>query len=380
MNFSKSKQHTGSIRLAGLLLLSVLYGCLEPTKPEFQLEDGFFLIEGSILEGEGQGEIRIRASDFRDVVLQFESVEGAEVLAVKADGTTVSWIQGYEPGRYIPPAGAVALAGETWHFEINLPDGTSVTSAPETIPAPVEVSNLAINFVQNSTFDEGLNRFVPRFELFLDYEDPADQANFYAYDYRYWEEITICVSCENGRWRDGVCIPFNETPRFPVRYDYLCDTQECFATKEGNETRYGTDAFSNGSSLTGFPIGGIEFSAYGGMLVEGSVYSITKAAFDYGKVIQDLVEGNSGLNPTIPAALNGNVRNVNPSGRDVLGFIGAASKGDSRAFVNRTTETGSPLPFDNSLRLEPIPPPGVPPRAPCDILGVRTSDRPIGWP
>ncbi|WP_020569069.1 DUF4249 domain-containing protein [Neolewinella persica] len=379
MNSSKSKQRTGSIRLAGFLILSILCGCLEPTKPEFQIEESFILVEGNILAGEGQGEIRIRESNFREVALEFESVAGAEVLAIEANGTTVSWGPGYEPGRYIPPPEAVVLPGETWHVEITLPDGTSVISAPETIPEPVEVSNLTINFVQNSSFDEGLNRFVPRFELFLDYVDPADQENYYAYDYHYWEEITICASCVNGRWRDGVCIPF-DNPRFNNRYDYLCDTQECFSTKAGEETRYGSDAFTNGSSLTGFPLGGIIFTAYGGMLVEGSVYSITKEAFDYGKVIQDLVEGNSGLNPTTPAALDGNVRNVDPGGRDVLGFIGAASKGSARAFVDRTTETGSPLPFDNNLRLEPLPPPAVPPRAPCNIPGVRTAERPVGWP
>jgi hypothetical protein len=379
MNFSKSKQPSSSTLLAGLSLLLLLYGCLEPTKPEFQLEDSFILVEGSIFSGEAEGEIRIRESNFREVLLEFDAVAEAEVLAVEADGTTVSWEQGFEPGRYIPPPGTIVLPGETWHFEITLPDGTSIVSAPETIPAPVEVSNLTINFVQNSNFDEGLNRFVPRFELFLDYEDPADRTNFYAYDYRYWEEITICASCVNGRWRAGECIPF-DNPRFNNRYDYLCDTQDCFSFKAGEETRYGTDAITNGSSINGFPLGGIEFRAYGGMLVEGSVYSITEAAYDYGKVIQDLVDGNSGLNPTIPAALNGNVRNMDSAGRDVLGYLGAASMGSARVFINRTTETGSPLPFDNNLRIEPVLPPGVPPRAPCNIPGVRTSERPIGWP
>jgi hypothetical protein len=379
MNFSKSKKRTGSIRLAGLLVLSILYGCIEPTKPEFQLENSFILAEGSILAGEGLGEIRIRTSNFRGVVLAFESVEGAEVLAVEADGTTVSWEQGFEPGRYVPPPGTIVSPGETWHFEIILPDGTSLISDQETIPEPVEVSNLTINFVQNSIFDAGLNRFIPRFELFLDFEDPADKENYYAYDYRFWEEITICASCVNGLWRAGECIPF-DNPRFNNRFDYLCDTQECFSISVENETRYGTDALINGSSLTGFPIGGIVFTAYGGMLVEGSVNSITREAYDYGKVIQDLVDGNAGLNPTIPAALDGNVRNMNPDGREILGFIGAASRASARSFFNRTTLTGSPLPFDNNIRIEPVDPPAVPPRAPCNIPGVRTSERPVGWP
>lgn len=379
MIFSKSNVFRSISRVAMLYTMVWLFGCIEPTRPSFQIEEGFFLVEGRILAGDAAGEIRIRESNFREINLQFEPVAEATVMAVESGGTTVQWIQGYEPGRYVPPAGTVVNVGEIWHFEITLPDGTEISSEAETISPPISVEALEIRFEQNSFFDDGLGRFVPRFELFLDFDDPSDQKNFYAYDYRYWEEVIICARCENGRWRNGECLP-NQTTNFIRRYDYLCDTEECFTVKEGNETMYGTDDFFNGNSISGFPLGGIVFQAYGGMLVEGIVYSISEEAFDYGKVIQDLVDGNSGLNPTIPAALVGNVKNINPEGREVLGFISAASAGSAKAFLDRTTETGSPLPFDNNLRLEPIPPPGVPPRAPCEIPGIRSSTRPVGWP
>ncbi|MEM9931176.1 MAG: DUF4249 domain-containing protein, partial [Bacteroidota bacterium] len=378
-NFSKSSVFRTCSRFATLLVLGGLLGCIEPTRPTFQIEDGFYLVEGRILAGEAAGEIRIRASNFREVNLEFEAIANASVIAVEAGGTTVSWMQGFEEGRYIPPPSTIVNPGETWHFEITLPDGTQVSSAPETIPEPITVNDLTIQFEQNSFFDDGLRRFVPRFELYLDFEDPADQKNFYAYDYRYWEEIVICARCENGRWRNGECVP-NQSGNFIRRFDYLCDTDECFTIKEGNETLFGTDDFFNGNSINGFPLGGIVFEAYGGMLVEGIVYSITQEAFEYGEVIQDLVDGNTGLNPTIPAALVGNVKNEDTEGREVLGFISAASAASAKAFIDRTTETGSPLPFDNNIRLEPVPQPGVPPRAPCDIPGFRSSVRPVGWP
>lgn len=383
MNFSKSKHHSASFRLVGLSLLLFLYGCLEPTRPEFQLEESFFLVEGRMLRGEGEGEIRIRQSDFREVQLQLLPINEAEVLAVEAGGASVRWELFGEEGSYRPPGDFMVSSGERWHFEITLPDGTMAVSDEELVPEPVPVNNLEIQFEQNSVFDDGLDRFIPRFELFIDFQDPADQENYYSYDYRYWEETFVCISCQNGRYSavEQRCIPEPDRgSSFMFRYDYLCDSLDCFTLSNGNEPKYGTDEFFNGGSPTGFPIGGIPFQGYGGLLVEAFVYSISPEAFAYGKVIQDLTEGNSGLNATIPSALNGNVRNLDPAGRDVLGFIGVAAGNSTRAFITRSVDTGSPLPFDNSIRLEPIPPPGVPPRAPCDIPGKRTSQKPVGWP
>lgn len=141
-----------------------------------------------------------------------------------------------------------------------------------------------------------------------------------------------------------------------------------------------SDELSDGSQVRGLQVGAVDFDETGGLLIEAIQYSLTAEAFAYGSVISDLVNGNSGLNPTIPAALNGNVRNVDPDGELVLGYLSAVSAGRIREYIEQTLEIGSPLPFDPNIRLEPVPPPGVPPRAPCNIPGVRTSERPEGWP
>lgn len=356
----------------GLLLTT----CLDPTTPEFQLEEPFFLIEGRILAGEEGSEIRIRESAFREEILQFNSVSGARVIAMESGGVSVEWEEmTEEPGAYRPPVGFEAEPGQTWSVEAVLPDGTVIVSDSETIPERVDVTGFEIIFEQNSIFDSGLNRFVPRFELYMDYDDPEGEENFYAYDYRYWEEVIVCATCFRGRYRNGECL---EDLSVVPRFDYYCDTDECYRETAGNMTLYGTDELSDGSAVTGFPVGGINFQAYGGLLVEGVLLSITEGAHAYGKVIQDLTTGNAGLNATTPAALVGNTRNTDPEGKTVLGYVGAASAGRLRAFTERTFETGSPIPFDNSLRPEPSVGVFVPPLAPCEIDG-RTATRPEGW-
>jgi hypothetical protein len=359
-----------------LLLALPLVACLEPTRPAFQIEDSFYLVEGRILAG-AESEIRIRESNFREVALKLEAIVEAEVVSVEAGGPRVEWELVDElKGSYHPPSDFLAFAGQRWHFEITLADGTLILSDPETIPEPVVANNLDVRFVQESTFDEGRNRFIPRFELYLDYDDPADQKNYYAFDYTYWEKTNVCISCENSIYRNGEClIQEGESPFYPG-FDYSCEPFDCYTINPGLQPRYGNDEFTNGGNVTGVPLGGIEFQAYGGLLMEGQLISISREAYNYGKVIQDLSDGSSGLNATIPAALNGNVRNANPDGRDILGFIAAANFSSVRLYLERTLSTGAPLQLDPPPRFEG----GFPPRAPCDIPGVRTSVKPTGWP
>lgn len=362
------------------LLLFPLTSCLEPTRPAFQIEDGFYLVEGRIIAG-AESEIRIRESNFREIALELQPVTEANVFSVEESGGRIRWsLVDPNIGNYRPPEDFASLTGQRWHFEITLGDGTIILSDPETVPAPVAANNLDVRFVQESTFDEGRNRFIPRFELYLDYDDPADQENYYAFDHTYWEKTGICITCINGRYNGEECVTRDGESQFFRGYDYSCDPPDCYTINPGLQTRYSNDEFTNGGSVTGVPLGGIEFQAYGGMLVEGQLLSISREAYAYGKVIQDLTEGNSGLNATIPAALNGNVRNADPAGREVLGFVGAANSSSVRLYLDRTADIGTPLRLDPPPNYEPIPPPGVPPRAPCDIPGRRTSVKPTGWP
>jgi hypothetical protein len=361
--------------LWGVLLLLCPLACILPTEPEFRLDDGFYLAEGTIFAGEETSEIRIRRSDFNDVQLALDPVLDARVLSVSAAGRSVNWqLIDSLLGNYQPPENFRAEVGETWHFEIELPDGTRIISDQETIPPAVPLTGIEVQFVQNSVFDESRGRFIPLFEIFLDYDDPEGEDNFYQWRYYHWEEIDVCASCNNAIWRDGECIPQD---RFIFRYDYLCFPPLCYELTQGVEIRYGNDELSDGAQVRGLPVGAIEFDRFGLMMVFGELLSITREAQAYGKVIEDLVNANNGLNAPIPAPLNGNLRNVSNRGREALGYLGAASVSRVSELVERGPQTGNPLFFDPVIRLED-PDRGIP-RAPC--AGVnRSTSPPPGWP
>lgn len=360
------------------LVLLCIFGsqnCTEPVSPDFALGAPFYLAEGSVISGEGVSEIQIRQSNFRSVSLQFQPITDALVESMEADGQSVMWgLHDAETGRYRPPAGFRAEPGETWHFEIVFPDGTRARSTPETIPAPVPLDALTANFVQNSVYDTGLDRFIPRFELFVDYADPADVQNYYEWQVGVWEKINVCASCVQGIWRNGACIDVSD--RFIFRYDYPCDPPDCYRYEVLKQVLVSDDAFSNGQSIRGFPVGGIPFDGYGGQLAVVRAVSLTPEAHTYATVISTLVNGQNSLNSTTPVALNGNIRNLNPGGNPVLGYLRGATIAETSVYYERTLATGFPLPFDPVLRLED---PLGRLRAPCDGPNRRTEPPP-GWP
>lgn len=359
-----------------LILLFLLSSCTDPFTPEFQPEESFILAEGSILAGSTESEIRLRQSDFNAARLSFIPITGATVLSVDSDGRSVVWgLFDSNLGSYRPPAEFVPAVGERWSFEITLADGTSIISDPETIPDSVSFNSIKIVFEQNSIFDEGRNDFIPRFELFADYDDPPSTPNFYSWEFFYWQEIDVCVSCVDAIWRNGECIP--QSNRFILRYDYLCDSPRCYERVKRPNVVYSNDVLNDGQSVRDFPIGAIEFDRYGDILVVGQLRAVTEQAFEYGKVIEGLVSGAAQLNAVTPAPLNGNVRNLDPAGQQVLGYLGVATLTTSRALTERNSDLGTPLSFDPIIRLEN--PLTGEPRAPCSGPD-KSPTAPLGWP
>lgn len=370
------------LRAIFLLLVSALFcRCVEPTEPVFQLEQPFYLVEGQVADQPGRSKIKVRASSFREVSLEFDPVTDAEVTAFEAAGTQVQWFpQPGDPGIYQPPPDFAAVAGQRWFIRISFADGTVAESSPEVVPPSTSLDGLNIGFDQKGKFDNGRDRFLPVFRVLIDATDDGSRRDFYQWDLRYWELTIICKTCYYGVYREGKCISAN-IPNSD-HYDYLClGPGPCYQATPGAGLDFANDVGFSGGSMRGREIGTIEFTDFGGLLVEAIQYSITEEAYNYGKVTSDLVNGATGLNATIPAALTGNLSNVSDTDRGMLGYVSAVSVDTLRRFLVRDETTGKPSTsgFERRINLEPVVGLFVPPRAPCRGEG-RTLIRPTGWP
>ncbi len=359
-----------------------MFACTEPTEPRFQIEQPFYLVEGDIADRAGYSEIRVSRSDFGSVQLKFEQVVDATVTTTEEGaGTQVPWSHDPDrPGTYLPPPGFAARPGDSWSVTVLFSDGTQAASLPEQLPPPVSIGNFRVIFDQEGEYDRSRRFFVPVFRLLMDYTDPESTSNFYQWDFRYWEEEVVCATCEGGVYREGKCVSTATSPGRDSRYDYACEGEEpCFRQTRSNRFNFGSDRAFDGSTVTSDEIGTIEFTTLGGILVEGILFGLTAEAYGYGKVVADIVEGSTGLNATIPAALNGNLRDPLDETRQILGYVRVVSVSTARTYLLRNASTGTPSPNQPRINYEPMVGLFVPPRAPCRGQG-RALGKPEGWP
>lgn len=364
--------------LRALVLLSIVWAfssCTDPIAPVYRFETGFLLIEGRITDEAGYSEIRVSRNEILFENYTLTPVPGSVVSSIDSDGQEVMWESIEATNRYRAPEGWVAEAGKSYHIRIVTPQGEVIESTPEPLPSSVPILNPRVKFEQEAYFSTGRDRFIPAFRLLIDLEDPADEANFYQFNYTTWESIDVCASCERARWRNGVCIPGPDT-RFVNRWDYLCD-MPCWLSAQGVGRNILSDAFINGNRVEDIEAGRFDYERNGGLLFVLEQYNTSRAAFEFNEVLQNLAEGGSGLNAPLPAALVGNLLDVSENKTNVLGFVGVAALNTERVFIQRDTVDGESLPFDPSIFLEPVNP--SPPQAPC-VGGTRTTVRPEGWP
>ena len=357
-------------------VLLLLFSCTDAVAPTYQFEDGFLLVEGRIADTPGYSEIRIARNQVLFDNYSLLPLSGAQVSSVSTDGEEVMWVASTEDeGVYIAPEDFAAEAGKSYFIRATTPEGELIESAPERVPTSVPMEDVEVSFKQEAYFSESRERFVPAFELLVDVNDPADEENFYQYNFSYFEEIFVCASCVRARWRNGECIEGPDT-RFVTRWDYLCDAR-CWISTQAIGRTIASDAFGNGRRIDNILAGRLDYERPGGVLFVLDQYNTSRASFEYNSVIESLTEGTGGLNAPLPSALVGNLKDISTNETGVLGFVGVTAVDTARIYMVRDTVDGTSLPYDGSIRQEPVMP--EPPKAPC-IGGSRSYDRPVGWP
>ncbi len=85
---------------------------------------------------------------------------------------------------------------KTWELKIILPNGKEYRSSPETLIDEVSISNIESKYDLELFYDEPEKRFAAGHRILISFQEPADQENYYYYEYRSYETEAYCVLCE----------------------------------------------------------------------------------------------------------------------------------------------------------------------------------------
>ena len=367
-----------------LILLGVqLLGCVDPVSPEFQIEEGLVFIEGFASTTPGTSFVNINESAIEFGVKVVNFIGGASVNFENLDsGRSVQLTEIRE--SYLAPPDFVVSPGETWKVIIVLSNGTRYESAPELVLSPIQINDISAMYDTELEFREIYGgRFVPGHAVSISFDDPAGDNNYYFWSYRSYENLDYCEKCYDGVFRDGECIPVDIPGRGTGRYfDYICESN-CWRIRFPESVSVFNDEFSNGKTVNNLQVGSLLLYTKENMVVEVQQFSLTPTAYNYYKVLKDIVDNSGGLNAPPPAALIGNMSNPENPDEFVLGRFTAAASSVASIYIERQFIAESPLETMESIFLEPLLASPYPPTAtntaPCSETRFRTANEPEGW-
>lgn len=341
-------------------------------------------------------------------------------------------------GSYQLPSDFKGRVNHAYQLRFALPDGTRYQSTQQIMRAVPAIINVKAQFNPTSlpaqSYDGTINQFRAAHELYVDWQDPSDQQNYYRWDWDLYEKQDWCRSCSQGVYAVYAILPnvyrgfsyvsgnalyedcfipvvTNNIGQPPVHletyvYDYSCRTQ-CWEVLHSYNINVFTDQYSNGGLNTNYKVAQIPYYTHAPCLVELRQSSLSSDAYRYFKLFQEQTQNTGGLADTPPSALVGNIRAVANSRESVIGYFTASEVSAVRYWLDRKDATGLPLGATDpagpselpgaelfyALNLrqpkpEPtFPPPKVqiyggpsrPPTAVCVPGNSRTPFKPEGW-
>ena len=372
-----------------LFVFSVfVIGCIDPIRPEYEFINDLIFIDAIASTNADASFVKLNKSIVEKGRNNNVFIEGANVSFVNSVTNEVVNLNQDEE-VYLPPANFAVAKGETWELSITLPNGKKYISLPETVLAPTEITNIKATYNPELVYRELSKKYVPGHYISVNFNDPPNEENFYYWNFRSFEKIVKCKTCEGGIFRNGICESNPVNSNAKNYYDYICDPT-CWQIRHNENVNIFSDEFSNGLTIDNLPIANILLYTKENILVEIQQFSLSASAYKYYKILKNIIDNNGSFNAPPPAAFIGNVFNPDDEEEYVLGRFTAAASETYTIFINREGISEQPIEDKRPLQLESCDEVCLPTEcileeckevvvAKCNESRNRTSFEPEGW-
>ncbi len=360
-----------------LILTSVgLTTCIDPFEPAYDTIENLVIIKGQISDHIMDTYVEVSESRLLLGSHITSEISDADVAIVSDQGQEIPLLEvDWQKGRYQPIDSFRGNRADRYHVSVSMADGRVYESSSVIIPKPVAIESVQYEFDPQGLYDSRKNQFIPTHRILADFQDPADEVNFYEWNFTLYRELQVCLTCHGGIYRGDSCIFTGHDGS----YDYLC-SGACWSITPVNSLQTFSDQFTDGLTVQNIEVGQVVYESRKGVLVDLHQYVISSAQYDFNRLLNQLTTESGSLDASAPPAIIGNIENVADPLEKVMGFFGAVARTDKRIYIDRSTVEAMPT---GGIRpnLEPTPPGSPPPpKAPCIDNQFRTSQKPEGWP
>lgn len=354
--------------LLGVAILVV--ACVDPDELMLQSKATLLVVDGTITNLAEPQVIRLNYSQADRLTGQFYSkpISQATVVVVVDSLEQIACHETVE-GSYQLPSDFKGQIGHAYQLQITLSDGTQYRSTQQIMQPVPTISRVSAQFSQNALATSSLANYSAGHVLYVDTQDPANQRNYYRWEWRLYERQYWCKSCTKGVYSFYKILPgiykdndyfvtgtepleacFTpspgqaqaDAPEVPAAYwiyDYPCRTN-CWEILYGYDNLVFDDALTNGRLLAHQPVARIPFYNSQPALVDMRQLSLPADAYHYFKLFADQTEHTGGLADTPPTALPGNVSSVQHKQQAMVGYFTASAVSQVHYWLDRKDARG----------------------------------------
>ena len=427
-----------TFRPVWLLLTLLPFACVDPEELTLRGTVDIIVVDGTITNLAEPQVILLNYSRADRLTGRFGTLPITKAqVEVVMDSSVVTPAHETTDGRYQLPADFKGQIGHTYLLRLTLSDGTHYESTQQVMPPAARIDKIHAQFNLKSLSPPVRGYYTSGHDVFIELQDPADQRNYYRWDWVDYEPQYWCRSCYQGFY--SIYNPIKVSPGryisgpdlyeecyFPtnidrsdlvygVTLDYPCRTQ-CWEILHSYTVALFDDQYTNGGLISNLKVAAIPFYQHGPCLVSVRQSSLTPDAYHYFKLFQTQTQNTGGLADTPPSAPIGNVHNTANPKEVVVGYFTASGVFSKPLYIDRQDYQGLPLGYDpingypqgsggelfyalygRDPRPEPSPDPNPPPNSPlvvnffidntprpptalCAPIDQRTPFKPEGWP
>ncbi len=396
------------IYLLALCVVSSLYffiSCIDPYKVEVEGSKSYLIVDGTITNTEERPIISIfetnetsnfKSSQFTSTISpkpnDIRPISKAKVKVIENDSKTFDLVE-IEPGYYQMPLGFAGKIGNNYKLVFENTKGSVFESTNERMSPVSTIDKIYDTFnstgIKDKLADGGK---IPTNDVFIDFEDPANEKNFYRWKWTSFEIQNICETCKQGRYfrsqsnlgPSGEC-KLDQNLESNVFFDYECDSF-CWDIFLGVNLDIFSDIYTNGLPQKNKLVAQIPLFQSNPCLVVVEQFSLNPNAYRYLKLLQDQSINTGTLADTPPAPIKGNIINKNNPSQLILGYFTASAKEEMRYMMGRKNTRGAQpngiFRYKNKrdyiLEAPSIIRPSIP-LAICKSSLFRTPNSPKGW-
>ncbi|GAB2557544.1 hypothetical protein GCM10027190_04220 [Spirosoma areae] len=380
-------------------LLVTLYACVDSFKPTLDLNTNLVVVNGIITDQSGPQAINLRRSrSTNDSSIVTLPIRRAMVQVLVNGITLINLTEAADSGRYDFPVNFRGRVGDSYQLRFVTAEGSRYESTVEVMPAVPPIQRVYDQYNPsgpNSTVDK---RPIPVNDVYVDYQDPAGQANFYLWRWTLYESQQWCKTCRQGRYQltdtgnglTGACVPDPRLLTYEY-YDYSC-LGFCWDVYRSQLINVFSDIYTNGQPQLGRLVAQIPVYQRDAAQLDIEQFALTAGAYRYYKLFADQTQNTGTLADTPPAPTAGNVRNLDDDSENVVGYFSASAVAVNHYRLDRQNVPVSVSKFGNlfyaqngrspvleSPRGDPSMPFAGLPSALCIPCANRTDKTPIGW-